>query len=89
MVTYDEAKRTINLKRHGIDLADCVRIFDAPMLTDEDTRLAYGEVRFDSLGWLDGCVVRLIWTERESAPRLISCRKGEKHDIARYFKAFF
>ena len=89
MLTYDQAKRIINLKRHGIDFAECGRIFDAPMLSDEDTRMAYGEVRLDSLGWLDGYVVRLIWTERESGPHLISCRKGEKHDIERYFKAFF
>jgi hypothetical protein len=37
-ITYDEAKRRTNLKKHGIDLVDCDRVFDAPMLTEDDTR---------------------------------------------------
>src|SRR5260364_156507 len=36
MMAYDEDKRKINLAKHGIDLADCEPIFDAPMLTRED-----------------------------------------------------
>jgi uncharacterized DUF497 family protein len=83
MVTYDEAKRRENLKKHGIDFADCGRIFDAPILTDEDARLAYGE------GLLNGRVVVLVWTERENGPHLISCRYGEKHESKHYFETLF
>jgi uncharacterized DUF497 family protein len=87
MVTYDETKRQTNLTKHGIDLAECAGVFDAPMLTDEDTREAYGEQRLKSLGWLNGRVVVLAWTDRETGPHLISCRYGDKHETQAYFKA--
>jgi uncharacterized DUF497 family protein len=33
------------------------RFFDAPVVTAEDTREAYGEQRMNLLGWLHGRVV--------------------------------
>ena len=88
VVTYDEPKRQANLIKHGIDLATCERVFDAPMLTEEDTRDAYGEQRLKSLCWLDARVVVLVWTDRETGPHLISCRYGDKHEAKRYVEAF-
>jgi hypothetical protein len=87
-ITYDEAKRRTNLKKHGIDLVDCDRVFDAPMLTEDDTRDTYGEQRLKSLCWLAGRVVVLVWTDRDGGPHLISCRYGDKHETQTYFKAF-
>ncbi|MDR2679056.1 MAG: BrnT family toxin [Zoogloeaceae bacterium] len=89
MVTYDEAKRRENLQKHGIDLAETGAVFDFPMETWEDGRQAYGEARHVSLGWLSGKVVYLVWTHRAGETRVISCRKGTKHETERYFKAFF
>jgi uncharacterized DUF497 family protein len=86
-MTYDEAKRQSNLKKHSIDLADCVAVFDAPMLTKEDDRCAYAEQRLKSLCWLKGRVVVLIWTDRHPVPHAISCRYGDKNETASYFKA--
>ncbi len=88
MVTYDETKRQANLDKHGIDLATCGPVFDAPMQSEEDKHITYGEQRLKSLGWLNGRVVVLIWTERENGPHLISCRYGDKHETNHYFKAF-
>lgn len=88
MISFDEAKRRINLDKHGIDFADCAAIFDGPMLTDEDARAAYGEQRLRSLGWLNDRVVVLVWTDREAGPHLISCRYGDKHETRDYFEAF-
>ena len=48
MITWDEPKRLENLRKHGIDLADCEVVFDAPMATEEDRREAYGEQRLQS-----------------------------------------
>lgn len=31
MITFDETKRAKNLEKHGIDLALCESIFDAPI----------------------------------------------------------
>jgi len=86
MITWDEAKRQANLHKHGIDFAACQPIFDAPLVTDEDDREAYGEQRLKSLGWLNDRVVVLIWTEREPGPHVISCRYGDIRETQRYFK---
>jgi hypothetical protein len=37
-VTFDPAKRRLNLAKHGIDLAECGAIFDWPMVTIVDSR---------------------------------------------------
>ena len=88
MITFDDAKLTANLTKHGIDLALCAAIFDAPMLTEEDSRETYGEQRLCSLGWFNERVVMLVWTDRKNGPHLISCRYGDKHETQFYFKAF-
>lgn len=67
-MTYDPSKRRKNQRKHGIDLAECEAAFDAPMLTREDTRQAYGEQRLVSLGWLKRRVVVMVWTDREDGP---------------------
>jgi uncharacterized protein len=85
---HDPAKRTANLKRHKIDLADCERVFDEPMLTREDATEDYGEQRLISLALLDGKVVVLVWTDRDDGPRLISCREAEKYEKQTYYQAF-
>ncbi len=88
MVTWDETKRQRNVRVHGIDFAECETVFSKPMLTDEDTREAYGEQRLKSLCWLNGRVVVLVWTDRETGPHLISCRYGDKYETQTYFKAY-
>ena len=87
-MSYDPAKRKLNLRRHGIDLAEFDGVFDEPMLTREDDREAYGEQRLISLGWLKRRVVVLVWTDREDEPHLISCREAKTHEQEAYFHAF-
>jgi len=69
------------------DLAECESVFDTPMLTREDAREAYGEMRLQSLCWLNGRVAVLAWTDREAGPHLISCRYGDKQETRGYIKA--
>jgi uncharacterized DUF497 family protein len=87
-MSYDRAKRELTLRKHGIDLAECLCVFDEPMLTREDDREAYGEQRLISLARLKGRVVVLVWTDREDEPHLISCREAETHEQEAYFRAF-
>lgn len=81
MVTWDESKRRRNIKEHGLDFAGCDAVFDSPVVTWEDTRVAYGEQRINLLGWLDGVLVHLTYTERSDDMHVISLRKAEKHEI--------
>lgn len=59
-------------------------MFDGPVVTWDDGRVAYGELRINLLGWLNGNVVHLTYTERQDDLHVISLRKAEKHEI-RYF----
>jgi hypothetical protein len=88
MITWDEPKRLENLRRHGLEFAGCEAVFDHPVVTWEDDRDAYGESRINLLGWLDGHLVHLTYTERGEALRAISLRRAEKHDLRRYQAAF-
>lgn len=85
MVTWDEAKRQHNLSEHGLDFADCESVFDGPVITREDDRLAYGEQRINLLGMLEGIVVHLTYTERGDDLHVISLRKATKHEARYYF----
>ncbi len=86
MPTWDEPKRLRNIKVHGLDFIGCEAVFDSPVVTWDDDRQAYGEHRINLLGWLNGTVVYMTYTERGDDPHVISLRKAEKHEIRRYAK---
>ena len=87
MITWDEAKRQTNIAKHGIDFVEAEVIFDYPMVTREDDRESYGEQRLQSLALLEGRVVFVVWTERETGAHIISIRKAERHEQKIYFQA--
>ena len=87
-MTYDPKKRRSNKRKHKIDLTDGYAAFDAPMITREDVREAYGEQRFISLGWAKSRVVVLVWADGAEEPRLISCREAEPHEKEAYFNQY-
>jgi len=83
---WDEAKRRINIRRHGIDFVDATEVFDGVTLTIEDTRFDYGETRYVTVGLLRGRVVVIAHTEQDDVIRIISVRKATKNEEANYFK---
>jgi uncharacterized protein len=85
MLTWDEAKRQENLDKHSIDFVDAQVIFAGYTVTAEDTRQAYGEQRFLTLGLLRGEVVSVAHTPREDNDHIISIRKATKHEARFYF----
>ena len=88
MISWDEAKRRENLRKHRIDLAELEPVFDAPMVTVEDNRESYGELRLQSLGMWRGRVVFLVWTPRgDDTAHLISCRYADRTQVEDYFSA--
>lgn len=85
---WDEAKRRGNLRDHGIDFAavEKEKVFAGATVTLLDDRFEYGEVRFFTLGLLKGEVVAISHAETDEVVRLISVRKGSKHEEDIYFK---
>jgi hypothetical protein len=75
---WDEAKRRANLKKHGIDFRDAEKIFRRFTLPAEDTREAYGERQFLTLGLLQDQVVSVTRTERGEDIRRISIPQGHE-----------
>jgi uncharacterized DUF497 family protein len=62
-------------------------VFDHPVVTQEDSRMAYGEQRINLLGWLHGRVVHMTYTERGEDLHVISLREATRHEARSYFKA--
>ena len=58
--SWDERKRRLNLKDHGLDFVDTPRVFEGPTFTFEDDRFAYDEQRFVPLGLLGGIAVSIV-----------------------------
>jgi uncharacterized DUF497 family protein len=85
MFIWDEAKRQINLRRHGIDFADAEKVFAGLTFTAEDDREDYGEQRYLTLGLLEDQVVSVAHTEHDEEIRIISIRKATKHEARFYF----
>ena len=81
MITFDESKRQANIAKHGIDLAALSNFFDGDLLTREEARESYGELRFQSIGWHAGELLFVVWTPGDDEwPHIISARKAEKHE---------
>ena len=81
MITFDETKRQVNIAKHGVDLAVLSGFFDGALLTREDVREAYGELRFQRVGWHAGEMLFVVWTPSDDDwPHIISARKAEKHE---------
>ena len=82
---WSERKRTSNIKDHGLDFVDAPSVFDGITFTYEDSRFAYGEQRFETLGLLAGVPVSIVHTEADDEIRIISFRRATKHEANLYF----
>ena len=77
---WDENKRRSNLTKQGFDFNDAKYVFADLTFTFEDDRYNYGEQRFITLGLLQGRFVAIVHTEINGEIRIISFRKGTKHE---------
>nr|VFK64878.1 MAG: hypothetical protein BECKTC1821F_GA0114240_11493 [Candidatus Kentron sp. TC] len=83
-IEFDPAKRDRTWKERGLDFVRCAEVFSGHHFTAEDTRRIYHEKRYITVGKLDGRVVVIVWIFRDSARRIISMRKANEREQARY-----
>ncbi|MCP4338552.1 MAG: BrnT family toxin [Desulfobulbaceae bacterium] len=83
---WDEEKRQVNIRKHGIDFVGVEELFAGFTITMEDTRFEYDETRFITIGLLNGRIVVVVHTERQEAIRIISIRKATKYEERTYFE---
>ena len=84
--SWDERKRRLNLKEHGLDFVDTPRVFEGPTFTFEDDRFAYDEQRFVTLGLLGGIAVSIVHTETPARIHVVSFRKATRNEETILFK---
>jgi uncharacterized DUF497 family protein len=86
VITYDETKRLINLKKHHLDFVGCEVVFLGFTITREDARDAYGELRLQTLGLWNGVVVFVVHTPHGDIDHVISIRKADKNEEHFYWQ---
>lgn len=83
-IEFDLDKRDKTLAERGLDFARAGEVFGGRHLTAEDLRENYSEPRYTTLGRLDGRMVIMVWTPRGEVRRIISMRKANEREQARY-----
>ena len=83
-IFYDESKRLKTLTERGLDFARFKEIDEGPTFTQEDTRFEYPERRFQTYGLLDGRLVIVAWTPIANGIRVISMRKCNEREQAKF-----
>src|SRR5512139_3025009 len=66
-ITFDPSKQRAALAERGLDFADAVIVFAGMTITVEDVRRDYGEIRYQTVGFLAGRMVMVVWTPRNEA----------------------
>jgi uncharacterized DUF497 family protein len=87
-ITFDPVKRAVTLAERGLDFEGAAEVFRADTLDFPDERRDYGELRMLTVGHLRGRMVIVIWTPRGSARHVISMRKANAREKARFGKRF-
>ena len=81
---FDRAKSVKNERERGLPFAAAAFLFDGPRLEWEDRRKDYGEIRFNTLGEIEGRTFCASFTRRGEAIRIISFRKANARETRRY-----
>jgi uncharacterized protein len=85
-LSWDEAKRRANVRKHGLDFADAGAVFAGITVTMEDRRYDYQERRLVPLGLLRDIVVVIAYLEQPEAIRIISMRKATRREQTLFFE---
>ena len=82
---WDEAKNLENIRKHEIDFADVLEMFEGSMLIKLDDRFDYDEDRWIGIGFLGSGMAIVVWTERQGDTiRVISARRTNRHERKRF-----
>ncbi len=88
---WDDQKNASNLKKHGVRFETAARVFLDPWFVMEEDRLVDGEVRWRTIGEVDGesllLVIHLHGVDEEDEAevvRIISARETTPQERRRY-----
>ena len=85
-VYFDPAKNERNIEDRGLSFESAANFDFDSALVFIDARRQYGETRYVALGFLDERLHVLCFTEATDGIRVISFRKANLREVARYVK---
>ena len=79
---WDENKRQETLRIRAIDFLEVERADWSTAIHHRQER--FGEIRYSSYALIGARLYNVVWTTRETGTRVISMRKANRREIARY-----
>jgi len=83
-IEFDQEKERRNLALRRLSLGIAARILEAPVADVVDDRRDYGEERRIAYGFVEGRLYVCVYTRRGRSYRIISVRKANRREQARY-----
>lgn len=84
---FDPAKNKTNIAKHGVDMVLVTEFEFDTAIEQTDDRMDYEETRWQALGFLNGRLHSLVYTERRKTIRVISLRRASRKEEKLYAKA--
>ena len=81
---YDPAKRAWTLEHRQLDFVDARLVWAGPHFDFADAREDYGEARVCTVGFVRGRMVMVVWVGQDDGRRVISMRRCNEREQARY-----
>ena len=83
-IEFDPIKRDLTLADRGLDFVDAAIVIANSVATFDDVRFDYPEPRLVTYGFLDDRLLVVVWTPIHLGIRVISMRKANNREQARY-----
>jgi uncharacterized protein len=83
-ISFHSEKRNETLQSRGLDFADVTEVFEGMVFEFFDLRFDYGEGRIITVGYLEGRMVVIGWTQRGDTRHIFTMRKANKREQIRY-----
>ena len=83
-IEFDTNKNEANIRLRGLSFERVVTFDFETAVYRQDSRRDYGEIRIRTLGFLDGRLHALVFTETAKGIRVISFRKANKREVKTY-----
>lgn len=85
MYEWDEAKRLLNLRKHGLDFIDAVRVLESPYVQIVPSP-RYGQMRHQAVAYVFDVLVVLsvAFVAGEGCCRIVSFRPAHRNERENY-----
>ena len=83
-IVFDPAKNAVNIRDRSLAFEKAAEFDFSTALIVEDVRREYPERRFQALGYIGQRLHMLVFSRIAGGVRVISFRKANKREVARY-----